>query len=179
VAIRASPRLSVPARIERGTCEKALSPLTAAAGSRGIKRARLVTMVSSEWSCRGEGPEGDDDSGEARWAHAEVFDALSESSSTAPVTIELDYYRCKMQLREVVEEALGISVGNAALVYILTSVICVHALVRALGKCGAVRFRNGRFISPVVLDEYLERKSVDAVLRQEREKETEETDPFL
>ena len=69
--------------------------------------------------------------------------------------------------------------GNAALVYILTSVICVHALVRALGKCGAVRFRNGRFISPVVLDEYLERKSVDAVLRQEREKETEETDPFL
>ena len=34
-------------------------------------------------------------------------------------------------------------------------------------------------ISPVVLDEYLERKSVDAVLRQEREKETEETDPFL
>ena len=72
--------------------------------------------------------------------------------------------------------ALGISVGNAALVYILTSVICVHALVRALGKCGAVRFRNGRFISPVVLDEYLERKSVDAVLRQEREKET---DPFL
>ena len=68
-----------------------------------------------------------------------------------------------------------ISVGNAALVYILTSVICVHALVRALGKCGAVRFRNGRFISPVVLDEYLERKSVDAVLR-EREKET---DPFL
>jgi hypothetical protein len=54
-------------------------------------------------------------------------------------------------------------------------VICVHALVRALGKCGAVRFRNGRFISPVVLDEYLERKSVDAVLR-EREKET---DPFL
>ena len=33
--------------------------------------------------------------------------------------------------------------------------------------------------SPVVLDEYLERKSVDAVLRQEREKETEETDPFL
>jgi hypothetical protein len=136
-------------------------------------------MVSSEWSCRGEGPEGDDDSGEARWAHAEVFDALSESSSTAPVTIELDYYRCKMQLREVVEEALGISVGNAALVYILTSVICVHALVRALGKCGAVRFRNGRFISPVVLDEYLERKSVDAVLRQEREKETEETDPFL
>ena len=76
-------------------------------------------------------------------------------------------------------EALGVSVGNAALVYILTSVICVHALVRALGKCGAVRFRNGRFISPVVLDEYLERKSVDAVLRQEREKETEETDPFL
>ena len=69
--------------------------------------------------------------------------------------------------------------GNAALVYILTSGICVHALVRALGKCGAVRFRNGRFISPVVLDEYLERKSVDAVLRQEREKETEETDPFL
>ena len=65
--------------------------------------------------------------------------------------------------------------GNAALVYILTSVICVHALVRALGKCGVVRFRNGRFISPVVLDEYLERKSVDAVLR-EREKET---DPFL
>ena len=60
--------------------------------------------------------------------------------------------------------------------YILTSVICVHALVRALGKCGAVRFRNGRFISPVVLDEYLERRSVDAVLRQEREKET---DPFL
>ena len=50
-----------------------------------------------------------------------------------------------------------------------------NALVRALGKCGAVRFRNGRFISPVVLDEYLERKSVDAVLR-EREKET---DPFL
>ena len=82
----------------------------------------------------------------------------------------------KMKLREVVEEALGISVGNAALVYILTSVICVHALVRALGKCGAVRFRNGRFISPVVLDEYLERRSVDAVLRQEREKET---DPFL
>lgn len=115
----------------------------------------------------------------ARWAHAEVFDKLSESSSTAPVTIELDYYKCKMKLREVVEEALGISVGNAALVYILTSVICVHALVRALGKCGAVRFRNGRFISPVVLDEYLERKSVDAVLRQEREKETEETDPFL
>ena len=66
--------------------------------------------------------------------------------------------------------------GNAALVYILTSVICVHALVRALGKCGAVRFRNGRFISPVVLDEYLERKSADAVLRQGREKET---DPFL
>ena len=59
---------------------------------------------------------------------------------------------------------------------ILTSVICVHALVRALGKCGAVRFRNGRFISPVVLDEYLERKSVDAVLR---EREREETDPFL
>ena len=86
------------------------------------------------------------------------------------------YYKCKMDLREVVEEALGISVGNAALVYILTSVICVHALVRALGKCGAVRFRNGRFISPVVLDEYLERRSVDAVLRQEREKET---DPFL
>ena len=81
---------------------------------------------------------------------------------TAPVAIELDYYKCKMDLREVVEEALGISVGNAALVYILTSVICVHALVRALGKCGAVRFRNGRFISPVVLDEYLERKSVDA-----------------
>ena len=68
------------------------------------------------------------------------------------------------------------SVGNAALIYILTSVICVHALVRALGKCGAVRFRNGRFISPVVLDEYLERKSVDAVLR---EREKEETDPFL
>ena len=85
-----------------------------------------------------------------KWAHADVFDALSESSSTAPVAIELDYYRCKMDLREVVEEALGISVGNAALVYILTSVICVHALVRALGKCGAVRFRNGRFISPVV-----------------------------
>jgi hypothetical protein len=110
------------------------------------------------------------------WAHAEVFDELSASSSTAPVAIELDYYKCKMDLREVVEEALGISVGNAALVYILTSVICIHALVRALGKCGAVRFRNGRFISPVVLDEYLERKSVDAVLRQEREKET---DPFL
>ena len=112
----------------------------------------------------------------AKWAHADVFDALSESSRTAPVAIELDYYRCKMDLREVVEEALGISVGNAALVYILTSVICVHALVRALGKCGAAPFRNGRFISPVVLDEYLERKSVDAVLRQEREKET---DPFL
>ena len=37
----------------------------------------------------------------------------------------------------------------------------------------------GEKVSPVVLDEYLERKSVDAVLRQEREKETEETDPFL
>ena len=48
----------------------------------------------------------------ARWAHAEVFDKLSESSSTAPVTIELDYYKCKMKLREVVEEALGISVGK-------------------------------------------------------------------
>ena len=119
---------------------------------------------------------GRDGSESAKWAHADVFDALSESSSTAPVAIELDYYRCKMDLREVVEEALGISVGNAALVYILTSVICVHALVRALGKCGAVRFRNGRFISPVVLDEYLERKSVDAVLREGREKET---DPFL
>ena len=47
---------------------------------------------------------------------------------------------------------------------------------RLMGKCGAVRFRNGRFISPVVLDEYLERKSVDAVLR---EREKEETDPFL
>ena len=52
----------------------------------------------------------------------------------------------------------------------------VLVCVRALGKCGAVRFRNGRFISPVVLDEYLERKSVDAVLR---EREREETDPFL
>ena len=124
-------------------------------------------------ACCNPGPDGSES---AKWAHAEVFDALSESSSTAPVAIELDYYKCKMDLREVVEEALGISVGNAALVYILTSVICVHALVRALGKCGAVRFRNGRFISPVVLDEYLERKSVDAVLRQEREKET---DPFL
>ena len=43
----------------------------------------------------------------ARWAHAEVFDKLSESSSTAPVTIELDYYKCKMKLREVVEIGLG------------------------------------------------------------------------
>ena len=47
---------------------------------------------------------------------------------------------------------------------------------RLMGKCGAVRFRNGRFSSPVVLDEYLERKSDDAVLR---EREKEETDPFL
>ena len=133
-------------------------------------------LNSEEWSCSGSNPQGPDGTESAKWAHADVFDALSESSRTAPVAIELDYYRCKMDLREVVEEALGISVGNAALVYILTSVICVHALVRALGKCGAVRFRNGRFISPVVLDEYLERKSVDAVLREGREKET---DPFL
>ena len=136
---------------------------------------RGYQLNANDWSCSGSNPQGPGGTDSAKWAHAEVFDTLSESSSTAPVAIELDYYKCKMDLREVVEEALGISVGNAALVYILTSVICVHALVRALGKCGAVRFRNGRFISPVVLDEYLERKSVDAVLR-EREKET---DPFL
>ena len=38
-------RSSVPALIEKDACEKALSRLTASPRSRGIKRARLVTMV--------------------------------------------------------------------------------------------------------------------------------------
>ena len=159
---------------KRGNSTQAIAFVAWDAERSDVKlNGRGYQLNANDWSCSGSNPQGPGGTDSAKWAHAEVFDTLSESSSTAPVAIELDYYKCKMDLREVVEEALGISVGNAALVYILTSVICVHALVRALGKCGAVRFRNGRFISPVVLDEYLERKSVDAVLRER------ETDPFL
>ena len=61
---------------------------------------------------------------------------------------------------------------------LLRKVMPVARRVLGEGNETSIRMRLC-YAKALVLDEYLERKSVDAVLRQEREKETEETDPFL
>jgi hypothetical protein len=99
------------------------------------------------------------------WVHADVFDKLAAAGASAPVPPRFDYYKCTPSMDEAREEAIGIAMGGGGFVFLVVAFVLVHVLVRALDKLDCVEFRNGRFIPPGAIDEWLEHEAVASIVR--------------
>ena len=119
-------------------------------------------MDPQEWVCN------------TTWVHDEVFDKLAADVASAPVPPQFDYYKCTPSPDEAREEAIGIAMGNGALVFLVVAFLLVHVLVRMLDKFGQIHFRNGRFIAPAALDEWTEHQAVNAILRDMEAREQQQ-----
>lgn len=113
---------------------------------------RQYDMRPDEWHCS------------KNWTHAAVFAKVGKLSS-APMAVELGYYKCTPDETRVVEEALGIAVGGGEFVFIIASLVFVHLLIRQLDKHRLIAFRNGRLVPQDAIDEWSEQTAVDSVAR--------------
>ena len=100
------------------------------------------------------------------WVHDSVFDRLAADVASAPVPPQFDYYKCTPAPDEAREEAIGIAMGGGGFVFLVVAFLLVHVFVRALDKMGRVEFRNGRFIPPGAIDEWLEHEAVASIVRE-------------
>ncbi len=116
--------------------------------------ANQYQMNASEWVCNNA------------WVHDDVFDRLAADVASAPVPPQFDYYKCTPAPDEAREEAIGIAMGGGGFVFLVVAFLLVHVLVRALDKMGRVEFRNGRFIPPGAIDEWLEHEGVTSIMRE-------------
>ena len=116
--------------------------------------ANQYQMNASEWVCNNA------------WVHDDVFDRLAADVASAPVPPQFDYYKCTPAPDEAREEAIGIAMGGGGFVFLVVAFLLVHVLVRALDKMGRVEFRNGRFIPPGAIDEWLEHEAVTSIMRE-------------
>ena len=80
---------------------------------------------------------------------------------------QFDYYKCTPAPDEAREEAIGIAMGGGGFVFL---VVGLPPRPRfgpgALDKMGRVEFRNGRFIPPGAIDEWLEHEAVASIMRE-------------
>ena len=116
--------------------------------------ANQYRMNASEWVCN------------TAWVRDDVFDRLAADVASAPVPPQFDYYKCTPAPDEAREEAIGIAMGGGGFVFLVVAFLLVHVFVRALDKMGRVEFRNGRFIPPGAIDEWLEHEAVTSIMRE-------------